>query len=119
MARRLGRLGAASLAPSGSLVYGEATLDPSDDQQAAIDALIEKFPGEGSAGERIRKLMEHAFSKSDTGLSFAKDVEPWLGDQAAFFVSSLGSGDDATGALLVATDDEDKSLDAIEKAAKG
>jgi hypothetical protein len=110
---------AASVAPSGSLIYGEATLDPDDDQQAAIDALIEKFPGEGSAGERIRKLMEDAFSESDVGLSFSDDVEPWLGDQAAFFVSSLGSGDDASGAVLVATDDEGKSRDAIEKAAKG
>ena len=110
---------AASLAPSGSLIYGEATLDPDEDQQAAIDALIEKFPGQGSAGERIRKLMEDAFSESDTGLSFADDVEPWLGDGAAFFVSSFGSGDDATGAVLVATDDEDKSLDAIQKAHKG
>ena len=81
--------GAASLAPAGAVVYGEATLDPSDDQQAAIDALIEKFPGEGSAGERIRGLLEKAFSESDIGLSYAKDIEPGLGDRAGFFVASL------------------------------
>ena len=95
--------GAASLAPAGAVVYGEATLDPSDDQQAAIDALIEKFPGEGSAGERIRGLLEKAFSESDIGLSYAKDIEPWLGDQAGFFVSSLEPGADSSAALLVAT----------------
>jgi hypothetical protein len=110
--------GAASLAPAGAVVYGEATLDPSDDQQAAIDALIDKFPGEGSAGERIRGLLEKAFSESDTGLSYAKDIEPWLGDRAGFFVASLTPGADPSAALLVATDDEDKAGDAIEKAAK-
>jgi hypothetical protein len=111
--------GGAALAPAGSLLYGEATLDPDADQQAAIDSLIEKFPGEGSARQRIRTLMESAFSDSDTGLSFKQDVEPWLGDEAAFFVSRVGaSGEDVTGALLVATDDEGKAQDAIEKAAK-
>ena len=111
--------GAASLAPAESLIYGEATLDPGEDQQRALDALIEKFPGEGSAGDRIRRLLEQAFSKSDTGLSFAEDVEPWLGDQVGFFVSSLSPGGDGSAAFMVATDDEDQARDAIEKAAKG
>jgi hypothetical protein len=110
--------GAASLAPAGSVVYGEATLDPEADQQAAIDSLIEKFPGEGSAGERIRGLLEKAFSKSGTGLSYSKDIEPWLGDQAGFFVSSLSPGKPGGGAFMVATDDEGKARDAIEKAAR-
>ena len=109
---------AASLAPAGAVVYGEATLDPDEDQQAAIDALIEKFPGEGSAGERIRGLLEQAFDKSGTGLSYKQDIEPWLGDKAGFFVSSLTPGSSASGAFMVATDDEGKAKDAIDKAAK-
>jgi len=110
--------GAASLAPGGSLVYAEATLDPEADQQAAAESLIEKFPGEGSARDRIRGLMESAFS--DSGLSYEKDVEPWLGDEAAFFVSNVSpAGGDASGAALVATEDEGKTEDAIEKAGKG
>jgi Protein of unknown function (DUF3352) len=110
--------GSAALAPSGAVIYGEATLDPDADQQAALAALIEKFPGEGSAGQRIRGLLEQAFSKSGTGLSYADDIEPWLGDKAGFFVSSLNPGADGSGALLVATDDEGQAQDAIEKAAK-
>ena len=113
-----GSSGAASLAPAGAVIYGEATLDPSDEQQDAIDKLIEKFPGEGSAGERIRGLLEQAFSKSDTGLSYSEDIEPWLGDQAAFFVSSFSPGGDTSAAFMLATEDEGKSEDAIEKAAK-
>lgn len=108
--------GAAALAPRGSLVYGEATLRPEGDQKAAIENLVTKFPGEGSAGDRIRQLMEKAFSESDTNLSYADDIEPWLGDEAGFFVSSFdAASEDADVALLVATDDEDASVDAIEK----
>ena len=92
---------AAGVAPAGSLMYGELTLEPEGDQKASIDALVEKFPGEGGAGERIRNLMEQAFADSDSGLSYSKDVEPWLGDQAAFFLSRLSAdGDDGDGALL-------------------
>jgi hypothetical protein len=109
---------AASLAPAGAVLYGEATLDPEGDQQEAINSIIEKFPGEGSAGERIRGLLEKAFSESDTGLSYKDDIEPWLGDEAAFFVSSLTPAGGGSGAFMVATDDEDASKEAIEKAAK-
>ena len=77
---------AASLAPAGSLVYGEVTLRPEGDQKAAVDDLVAKVPGEGSPGDRIGRLMEKAFAESDSGISYQEDVEPWLGDEAAFFV---------------------------------
>jgi hypothetical protein len=108
--------GAAALAPGDSLVYGEATLSPEGEQKAAIDRLVAKFPGEGSAGDRIGELMEKAFAESDTELSYSEDIEPWLGDEAAFFVSGVkAQGEDADAAALVATSDEDATVDAIEK----
>jgi Protein of unknown function (DUF3352) len=107
---------AASLAPAGSLVYGEATLRPEGDQKAAIDDLFSKFPGEGSAGDRIGRLMEKAFAESDSGLSYKDDVEPWLGDEAAFFVSNIpAGGKDPDAAVLVATEDEEATVEAVEK----
>lgn len=111
--------GPASLVPAGAPVYAEADLHPSGEQQAAVNSIIEKFPGEGSAGERIRGLLEKAFSESDVGLSYAKDIEPWLGDRAGFFVSSLGSGSDLSGAAIVATGDEDAAKAAVDKAKGG
>jgi uncharacterized protein DUF3352 len=109
--------GAASVAPAGSVVYGEATLRPEGDQKAAVEDLVAKFPGEGSAGDRIQRLLEKLFTEADTPLSYKEDVEPWLGDEAAFYVSNLRpDGEDADGAALVATEDEDATVDAIEKA---
>src|SRR4051812_26521197 len=71
---------AASLAPTNSLVYGEATLKPEGEQKAAIESLVSKFPGEGSAGERISGLLEKAVAESDPELSWKRDFEPWVGD---------------------------------------
>ena len=115
-----GSSAASGLTPAGSVIYGEATLKPDGDQKAAIDSLVEKFPGQGAAGERIRDLMEKAFANSDSDLSYKKDVEPWLGDEAAFFVSRLDAeGDDGDGAFLVATEDEEKAMKALDNGLVG
>jgi Protein of unknown function (DUF3352) len=107
---------AASLVPARALVYGEATLQPEGDQKAGIDALVSKFPGEGSAGERISRLLEKAVAESDPEFSWKRDFEPWIGDEAAFFVSGLrADGGDADYALLVATEDEDATVETLEK----
>ena len=107
---------ATSLAPAGSLAYGEVDLEPSGDQQQAIEALVAKFPGEGSAGERLRSLIEKGLRDSDAPISFEKDVEPWLGDSAAFFVRGA---EGQSSAALIATTDEDASRDALEQAFEG
>lgn len=112
--------GAAQLAPAGSVMYGEATLEPKGAQKEAIDAILSKFPGGGQAGGKLKDLIEKGLRDSHAPISFKKDVEPWLGDQAAFFVSSLGpSGNGQSAAGLIATTDEDKARAALEKSAEG
>jgi hypothetical protein len=109
-----------SLVPAAAVMYGEMTLAPDGDQQKAIDTIVSRFPGEGSAGERIRGLVEDALAESDTPLSYKNDVEPWLGDEAGFFVSApSGDGELESGAVMIAADDEDAARDAFEKAVKG
>jgi hypothetical protein len=112
--------GASELAPAGSVVYAEATLDPDGDQQKAIDAILSKFPGGGQAGEKLKEAIDKALREEDAKLSYEKDIEPWLGDEAAFFGSGLSqSGDLEAYALMVATEDEDTSMDALRKTADG
>ena len=107
---------ASSLAPASSLIYGEVNLKPEGDQKKAVDTIVSKFPGEGSAGDRLKALVDAALRDSDTGISYEDDVEPWLGDEAAFFV--FGKQMDQN-ALLLAADDEDKAQEALEKSAEG
>jgi hypothetical protein len=103
-----GKDGAASsateLVPAGSLMYGEVDLDPSGDQAQAIEELAAKFPGEGSAGDRLQSLIEKGLRESDAPISFEKDVEPWLGDGAAFFLGGdMRRETPQNGAALIAT----------------
>ena len=111
--------GASELAPAGSLFYGEATLKPEGDQKEAIEAIVAKFPGEGSAGERIQKLIDQGLRDSKAPITYKDDVEPWLGDEAAFFASGVGAMGDLDAAGLIATDDEDAALNALKKTADG
>src|SRR5215213_1001804 len=111
--------GASELVPAGSVMYGEATLRPEGDQKEAIDAILAKFPGGGEAGDKLKDLIEKGMRESHVRLSFKKDIEPWLGDEAAFFVANLSTSGDASAAGLIATDDEDKALAALEKTAEG
>ena len=107
---------ASSLAPATAVLYGEVTLKPEGDQKAAVDAIVSKFPGEGSAGERLQGLVDKALKDSDSGISYKEDIEPWLGDEAAFFVTGRNMNHNA---LLVAAEDEDKAREALEKSAEG
>ena len=113
--------GASELVPAGSLMYGEATLKPEGDQKEAIDAILAKFPGGGQAGDKLNDLIEKGLRESDAPVSFNEDIEPWLGDEAAFFIASIGrTGQDPQSAAgLIATDDEDEARAALEKSAEG
>ena len=113
--------GASELVPAGSVMYGEATLKPEGDQKEAIDAILAKFPGGGQAGDKLKDLIEKGLRESDAPVSFKEDIEPWLGDEAAFFIASIGpTGQDPQSAAgLIATDDEDEARAALEKSAEG
>jgi hypothetical protein len=112
--------GASELVPAGALMYGEATLDPEGDQKQAIDSILAKFPGGGQAGDKLKDLIEKGLRESDAPINFEDDIEPWLGDEAAFFASSVGSDNEPqAGVGLIATDDEDAAAEALEKSAEG
>jgi hypothetical protein len=113
--------GASELVPAGSVVYGEVNLEPAGDQKQAIDSILAKFPGGGQAGERLKDLIDRGLRRSGSKVSFKSDIEPWLGDEAAFFVLDTGqqSGRPKASAGLIATTDEEKSRAALEKSAEG
>ena len=107
----------AALAPAQTLFYGEVNLAPPGGQKAAVDALARKFPGSGSAGQRMSALIEDGFREGDAKISFERDVKPWLGERAALFAGSppRGGSGDTPAAALVATKDEEKALATVQK----
>ena len=104
--------------PARAAFYGEATLKPEGEQKEAVDAILAKFPGGGEAGDKLKELIDKALRESDAPVSFTKDIEPWLGDEAAFFASG-GQRNSHGSAALVATEDEDAALEAVEKTGEG
>jgi Protein of unknown function (DUF3352) len=110
---------ASELAPADVAFYGEATIKPEGDQKQAVEAILSKFPGGGQAGDKLKELIEKSLEKSDAGITFKDDIEPWLGDEAGFFVSNVGPTGFGATAGLIATDDEDKAQEALEKSAEG
>jgi Protein of unknown function (DUF3352) len=112
--------GATELVPAGAVLYGEADIKPKGEQKQAIDSILSKFPGGGQAGEKLKDLIDKGLRESDAPISFKKDVEPWLGDEAAFFAGGMSrTGELEATAGLIAADDEDKARDALEKSAEG
>ena len=112
--------GASELVPAGAVVYGEANIRPEGDQKQAIDSILSKFPGGGQTGDKLTDLIEKGLRESDAPISFKQDIEPWLGDEAAFFASGVtDTGQLEASAGLIATEDEEKAKDALEKSAEG
>jgi len=112
--------GATELVPAGAVVYGEADIKPEGDQKRAIDSILSKFPGGGDNGDKLKDLIEKGLRESDAPISFKQDIEPWLGDEAAFFAAGLsGTGQPEATAGLIATTDEGKARDALEKSTEG
>ena len=111
----------ASIVPRSAFFYGEAVVDPEGGQEEAVRTIIGKFPGEGPPEQRLENLVAKGLRESDEGkLDYEKDVKPWLGDKIGFFAGTPAagakSGQDFPAAAVIATDDEDKALDALRKA---
>lgn len=113
----------AMVVPKNAFFYGEAVIDPDGEQEQAARAIIARFPGEGPPEQRLEKAIAKGLRESDEGkLDYEKDVKPWLGDTIGFFggapagnANAQGGYSEGLGAVVVATEDEDAALEAIQK----
>lgn len=106
----------ASVVPEASAVYATVTLDPEGDQEEAVQAIAERFPGGEDLDRQIARGLSQALKEE--GLNYGDDVEPWLGDEAAAFITGIsGEEEEPDGAVVLATTDEEAARDAIAKVA--
>jgi hypothetical protein len=83
----------------------------------AIETLLKKFPDAGTPEKATDQLAEWFDSAlEDSGLTFEKDIEPWVGKQIAIFVADVDPAGDTELGALVATDDEDATKAAVQRA---
>lgn len=108
----------ATVVPAGALLYGEVAVRPEGALADGASAALRKALRVEDPGAEIVRLLDEAFAGQGDGITYAEDVEPWLGDRAGGFVSLAASGEDgeADGAIALAVTDRDELDDVIERA---
>ena len=98
--------GLTRMIPASVDVYVSIDLDPSLQQKLNVDRLVRNFPSlDGSSGidKAVDGAMDDALSGMVSGVSFHRDVRPWLGSQIALVGRFASGNDDAI--LLESSDD--------------
>jgi hypothetical protein len=90
--------------------YVAAYLDPSLSQKLNLLGLAHRFPDlktDADMTAAVDRYLDQVFANS--GLTFSRDIRPWLGPQMDFLVGAEGAGQDQTAPavafLLVSKDD--------------
>jgi hypothetical protein len=78
------------LIPGTVAAYVKFSLHPSVQQQQAVQGLLSRFPPSvrGQVGSKIDDMLESG--TKDLGLSYKKDIKPWVGGQIALAVLAPG-----------------------------
>lgn len=97
----------AHLAPADAPVYIQATLRPQGTQKANVLKLASTVSGLPDPTAKLISLLDKSFTNekylSGGKLSFAKNIEPWLGAHAGLFVMGL-TGDPPAAGIVQTTD---------------
>ena len=98
--------GPSTLVPAGALVYGEAQLRPEGDQRTAIEAPLAALLDTEDPGAVVVEELDRELAEAGDGMSYADDIEPWLGERGAFFFTSLfPAGEGPQGAFVLESAD--------------
>ena len=106
------------MAPASSDFYLSVNLDPGLGQKANLSRLASRFPAlrsEGDIRKNVYQSLDGMLRQVAPGMSFARDVQPWLGSQVAVVGRIASSGDVA---VLIASTDDQAAESAIAKATK-
>ncbi len=95
----------ATVAPPNSPLYVEAVVRPKGELQSNTAALAKKITGIADPGAAIVSKLENALAEHGEKVSYAKDIEPWLGERAGIFFEHYdGANFSGLGAVLQSTD---------------
>jgi hypothetical protein len=95
----------ATIAPTSAALYGEAIVRPSSEQEEDALAAARKVFRVPDPGAKLAEALDDV---STTGVRYARDIEPWLGQRIGGFVTVPSSGSsDPDWALALAIADHD------------
>ncbi len=89
--------------PASAPFYLEATVRPTGQQRTDLEAALSKILRTNDPGAKITELIDK--SGKEKGKSYAKDIEPWLGDKAAVAITGFAAGQPQFAVVINSTDD--------------
>lgn len=114
--------GLAALVPPDAPLYLEVAIFPDDDRTDAIASLTERIAGISDPQGELISMLDEEIQADTPDVSYAEDIEPWLGETAAAFVRSFEATDAAAGmidaAYLISVTDTEAADAFIDKLAE-
>ena len=109
-------VGPAAAAPENAALYLAATVRPEGAAQSEANAALGKVLDTDDPGAKIVSLIDQQGKQEvpERRFTYAEDVEPWLGEDAGVFFTSLGGPSE--GAAVVETTNPEEALAFARKA---
>jgi hypothetical protein len=109
----------ASVAPPGSSLFVEGTLQPGGSLKSNVEGLAHELAGVEDLGATIVSKLEEASRAGGDPVDFDKEVKPWLGEKAAFAFGGYDGSDFSDVTLAVQSTDSGAALEFAEGIAEG
>ncbi|MDX6593373.1 MAG: hypothetical protein QOJ13_2569 [Gaiellales bacterium] len=93
---------AAEAIPAGALAYADVNLDRDSDAWKQLTDVGARFPG----WQRVTDKLVKELDSGESGSTFSKDIEPWLGDRAAIALTGISSDGPSFVVYVASTDDD-------------
>lgn len=108
----------ATVAPAKTPFYVEFTIHPEGETKANLETLAKKIAGIDDLGGLIASRLEESALNEGEELDVEKEVEPWLGEKAAFIYPEYSEGGFNSFAFAIQTTDAGAAEEFIENQAE-
>jgi Protein of unknown function (DUF3352) len=103
----------ATAVPADAMFYAELVVRPEGSLREDAIAAAGKVLATDDPEARIRELLREAFRDEGAEIDYDRDVEPWLGERAGFWVKPTAAKDHF-GVVLLAATDTDEALESLQ-----
>ncbi|HEY5053375.1 MAG TPA: DUF3352 domain-containing protein, partial [Solirubrobacterales bacterium] len=108
----------ATIAPASSSVFVEAAVRPQGSVKSNIESLAQNVAGIDDLGTKIVGELEKSAKEDGEPFDYAKEVEPWLGEEGAVFLTGY-DGDNFSGhGFVLQTTDTGATQEFVDRQAK-
>ena len=109
--------GPPSVTPESAPVYVDVSVRPEGEARDDAEAALGRILGTEDPGQRVIELAEQQAAQEGDEFDYEQDVEPWLGERFAIFLTTIG-GDttDSQGGFVFETTDVETALEFLRSA---